>query len=342
MNPANYNFAIMKYLRYFLFPFSVVYGYVMSIRNFLYDHDILHSKTYNIPIVSVGNLNTGGTGKSPMIELLIRMLQDNFVIATLSRGYKRTTSGFLEVSTSHTSMEVGDEPLQFKTNFPKVHVAVDANRRRGISELLNRFEDLEVILLDDAFQHRKVKPKISILLTSYNDLYTKDFMLPTGHLREFPSGANRANCIIVTKCPNLISEKEKTVIKKIFKPRKEQYVLFSTIVYADLVYSETITKKLKSFDDFTLVTGIANPKPLVAHLKSLGKNPEHLAFPDHHEFTDNELISLDKKSKILTTQKDYMRLKTKLKTAHLYYIPIQTQLLDSSNFFQSYLEEQLL
>lgn len=331
----------MKYLRYFLFPFSVLYGSILSVRNLFYDYGIFQSKAFSIPVVCVGNLNTGGTGKSPMIELLIRMLQDQAQLATLSRGYKRTTHGFLEVRQDHTTSEVGDEPLQFKTNYPNVHVAVDVDRQRGISTLIQNHPQLDLILLDDAFQHRKVKPDLSILLTSYSDLYTDDLVLPTGNLREFASGAKRANVIIITKCPNQISETEKTEIINKIHPKHGQNVFFSTIIYAKFVSNLTKAVKLEGFDDFTLITGIANPEPLVSHLNSLEKNFEYLAFADHHEFTDDELKSFEKKAKILTTQKDYMRLKSKLKTKNFYYIPIQTKLLDTSDSFKNHLKEYL-
>lgn len=331
----------MKFLRYLLFPFSVLYGCIMSIRNFLYNFNILQSKSYPVPVICVGNLSTGGTGKSPMIELLVRTLKDKYQLATLSRGYKRTTDGFLEVQPNHRSSEVGDEPLQFKINFPEITVAVDANRQRGISELLKKHPQLDLILLDDAFQHRKVKPSLSILLTTYNDLYTRDFILPTGNLREFQTGARRAQLIIVTKCPATLSKGEQNNLRQQLKPKPYQHLLFSAILYSDFVFSKTEREKLANFNDFTLVTGIANPKPLLSHLKLLDKNFEHIQFSDHHEFSESDLELLQKKSKLLTTQKDFMRLKSKLKTDQLFYIPIETQILNQPEFLKTYLEEAL-
>ncbi|NEV94110.1 tetraacyldisaccharide 4'-kinase [Psychroflexus sp. YR1-1] len=331
----------MNFLRYLLFPFSVLYGCIMSVRNFLYRTNVFQSRSYPISIISVGNLNTGGTGKSPMIELLVKTLKDKHQIATLSRGYKRTTEGFLEVQPYHLSSEVGDEPLQFKINFPEITVAVDANRQRGISELLKKHPQLDLILLDDAFQHRKVKPNLSILLTTYGDLYTKDFMLPTGNLREFQTGASRADVIIVTKCPGNLAVEEQSRIKKQLKPGVTQKLLFSTILYSEFVKNATEHEKLAGFDDFTLVTGIANPKPLVNHLKSLDKNFEHIQFADHHEFSEADLKMLQKKPKLLTTQKDYVRLKSKLESGKLFYIPIETQILNEPGFLEKYLEDRL-
>lgn len=331
----------MKYIRYFLFPFSVLYGCVMSIRNLLYNTGILKSKSYAMPIVCVGNLNTGGTGKSPMIELLIRIFSDKHKVATLSRGYKRTTKGFLEVQFHHKSTEVGDEPLQFKTNYPEIIVAVDENRQRGIEELQEKYPQLDLILLDDAFQHRKVKPSLSILLTTYKDLYTKDFILPTGNLREFQIGAKRAEVIIVTKCPQSLSVEEQNEIRLQLKPKSYQKLLFSTIVYSEFVINKTKRTGLRGFDNFTLVTGIANPKPLVTYLKSLNKNFKHIQYSDHYEFTASDIKELESHSKILTTQKDFMRLEMKLQTIDLYYIPIQTQILNQPSFLETYLEEEL-
>ncbi|SDG74618.1 tetraacyldisaccharide 4'-kinase [Psychroflexus sediminis] len=331
----------MKFLRYLLFPFSVLYGCIMSIRNFLYRVNVFQSRSYPIPIICVGNLNTGGTGKSPMIELLIKTLQNKHRIATLSRGYKRTTDGFLEVHPHHLSSEVGDEPLQFKINFPEITVAVDANRQRGISELLKNHPELDLILLDDAFQHRKVKPSLSILLTTFNDLYTRDFVLPTGNLREFQTGASRADLIIVTKCPHNLAAEQQIRIQKQLKPRTYQNLLFSTILYSEFVTNEIEYEKLADFDNFTLVTGIANPKPLVTHLKSMNKEFEHIQFADHHEFSETDVKMLQRESVLLTTQKDYVRLKSKLKSSKLFYIPIETQILNQTGFLEKYLEGTL-
>jgi tetraacyldisaccharide 4'-kinase len=313
----------------------------MAVRNFFYDIGFFSSKSYSIPLICVGNLSTGGTGKSPMIELLVRILNPQYKIATLSRGYKRTTSGFLEVEPLHTTSEVGDEPLQFKTNYPNLTVAVEANRQIGISRLLHKHPDLDVVLLDDAFQHRKVKAQLNILLTTYGDLYTHDFVLPTGNLREFPIGAKRAQIIVVTKCPSRLSHGEQSKIQQDLKPKPYQQLFFSTIVYSEFVFSSNKKLKLIDFDGFTLVTGIANPKPLLTHLKSLGKDFEHLKFPDHHEFSNIELDNLEKCSKILTTQKDFMRLKSKLKTEELYYLPIETELLDRPELFSKAVQDYL-
>ncbi|TXE18249.1 tetraacyldisaccharide 4'-kinase [Psychroflexus gondwanensis] len=331
----------MKYFRYFLFPLSVLYGCILSIRNFLYNHKFLKSKSYSVPVICVGNLNTGGTGKTPMIELLVRTLGEEYNLATLSRGYKRTTKGFIEVNAHHSSSDVGDEPLQFKNNFPDLKVAVDANRQRGISNLLRAYPKLDMILLDDAFQHRKVKPDFSIVLTTYKDLYVRDFVLPTGNLREFQTGAKRADMIIVTKCPKDLSRTEQKNIALQLRPKPYQKLLFSTIFYSEFVTNTLQKIDINSFNNFTLVTGIANPSPLVSHLKALDKKFSHEKFPDHHEFSAAEIQRLQKIPLLLTTQKDYMRLKTEFSTEKLFYLPIESRILNDPDSLKLNIEKQV-
>ena len=214
----------MNLLRKILFPFAILYGLITSFRNFLFDKGILKSYSFDLPIIAVGNLSVGGTGKTPQIEYLIRLLSDNYKVATLSRGYKRKSEGFVLADKNANAEILGDEPFQFYQKFPNVQVAVDANRKNGIEQLLNQNEKPEIILLDDAFQHRKVKAGYYILLTAYNDLYADDYILPTGNLRESRSGAKRANIVIVTKCPaNLSLDKQNTIKKKL--KRKQKFLL---------------------------------------------------------------------------------------------------------------------
>jgi tetraacyldisaccharide 4'-kinase len=337
----NYNFAIMKYFRYFLFPLSVLYGCVLSIRNFLFNRGFLKSKSFSVSLICVGNLNTGGTGKTPMIELLVRILGEDYRLATLSRGYKRTTKGYIEVNATHSSSDVGDEPLQFKKNFPDLKVAVDGNRQRGISNLLNAYPNLDMILLDDAFQHRKVKSDFSIVLTTYKDLYVRDFVLPTGNLREFQTGAKRADIIIVTKCPENLSRAEQKNIALQLRPKPYQKLLFSSISYSEFVTNTLQKIDINNFDNFALVTGIANPSPLVQHLRALDKKFSHEKFPDHHEFSAAEILRLQKSPLVLTTQKDYMRLKSEFSLEKLFYLPIESRILDHPDSLKSYIKEQL-
>ncbi|RMA57812.1 tetraacyldisaccharide 4'-kinase [Ulvibacter antarcticus] len=322
----------MKLLRKILFPFSVLYGGVTALRNFFYNHNLLKSKSYDIPVVSVGNLSTGGTGKSPMIEFLIGFLRKDFKVAVLSRGYKRKTSGFRLVEENSTVSEVGDEPLQFKQKFPKITVAVCEDRRTGIEKLK---EKAEIILLDDAFQHRKVKPSTQILLTPYDDLYYNDSMLPTGNLREFASGAKRANIIIVTKCPDGVAYAEMQKIQLKLNLQEKQKLYFSRIGYDKLIYGPTETQRLDYLLDksFTLVTGIANPKPLVDFLRKEHYVFDHKTFPDHHHFTASEINKLKESEIILTTEKDYVRLQPALGKFAIYYLPIKTIILKEQEHF---------
>ncbi|PVW16997.1 tetraacyldisaccharide 4'-kinase [Marixanthomonas spongiae] len=328
----------MKTLRTLLFPFAVLYGWVTGFRNYLYDKNILKSKAYNLPIICVGNLSVGGTGKSPMIEFLIETLQDDYKIAVLSRGYKRKTSGYLEVLPSHTAEETGDEPLQFKKKFPKVTVAVCADRRTGIEKLKQK---AEVILLDDAFQHRKVTVDTNILLTPFHDLYINDYMLPTGNLREPRSGAERADIIVITKCPDKVPYSKLQEIEFKLPLQEHQKLYFSSIGYDGLIYGKTETLPLEYLTDkhFTLVTGIANPAPLVKFLKDKGCRFEHDSYADHHHFSAEEIEKLKEKELILTTEKDFMRLQHKLDKFALYYLPITTKI---KNGQEAFLKETIL
>ena len=291
-----------------------------------------------MPIVCVGNLSVGGTGKSPMIEYLLNYLIKKYNVATLSRGYKRQSSGFILADNTVSVEKLGDEPFQFYKKFEsKAHVAVDENRRRGIETLITKVNP-DVILLDDAFQHRKVKAGLNILLTTYNKLYVDDFLLPTGNLRESSSGAKRANIIVVTKCPENLSVEEKTTIQSKLRLNPTQELFFSTIDYDNKVYNDNSTVELKSFQNkkFTLVTGIANPKPLVAFLKKSKFDFEHITFSDHHIFSETEKENLRTKDFILTTEKDYMRLEgDKQLKDKLFYLPISFEISEAEKFHKS-------
>lgn len=319
----------MKWLRKLLFPFSLLYWAITSLRNKLFDLGWIRSKTYPIPVICVGNLSTGGTGKSPMIEFLIAALKENWKLAVLSRGYKRCSKGYKEVLVQSTVQETGDEPLQIKRKFPEVVVAVCESRQMGIENLGGKFD---VILLDDAYQHRKVKPSFSILLTAFPNLYVDDYILPMGNLRESRSGAKRADIIIVTKCPTALTREEMFEIKKELNPQSSQKVYFSTIGYGKEIINKSGSKPLQYLKNqkFTLVTGIANPRPLVNYLKEKGNEFDHKSFGDHHDFDNSEVKDLELNSIILTTEKDYIRLQPKIKKAELYYLPIETLFLNNS------------
>lgn len=330
----------MKILRKLLFPFALLYFAITSIRNFFYNTGIFKSKTYPKPIIVVGNLNTGGTGKSPMTMLLIDFLHKNYKLAVLSRGYKRKTKGYIELTTSSTADEVGDEPLQFKTNYPDIRVAVCADRQYGIAQLL---ENSDLVLLDDAYQHRKVKGSFYILLTSYGDLFSEDYLLPAGNLREARVGAKRADCMVVTKCPIDVTDKEKQEIQAKLQAYAKVPVYFASIAYADFIRNNKEEKPIQSLENksFTLVTGIANPKPLLTHLDRLGFSYKHKAYPDHHPFTESELEGLKQEEFLLTTEKDFMRLQGKLGKIPLYYLPIQTVIQDQQEVFTKEIEKHI-
>ena len=321
---------MMKLIRNIAFPLVPVYYAVTSLRNTLYDLGFKKSTAYSFPVICVGNLSVGGTGKTPMIEYLIDLLKDDYSIATLSRGYKRRSKGFQLANEFSSAESLGDEPFQFYNKFKNdILVAVDGNRTNGIKQLKELDNPPDVILLDDAFQHRKVKAGFNILLTTYNKPFFEDFVLPTGNLREPRNGAKRANIIIVTKCPDNLSETEKNRFIKSIKPNQNQNVFFSNIEYSNDIFSETDKKSIDSVDDFTLVTGIANANPLVDFLKKKDLQFEHLNFNDHHEFSTDDINELDKKALIITTEKDFMRLKQyKSLKDKLFYLPIKVRVND--------------
>lgn len=324
----------MKLLRKILFPLVPVYYGVTTLRNMLYDLGLKKSKSYTLPVICVGNLSVGGTGKTPMIEYLVKLLKDDYKLATLSRGYKRKSEGF-QLANENTTVEIlGDEPFQFYSKFQEeIEVAVDGNRQEGIETLMALKSPPEIILLDDAYQHRKVKAGFNILLTTYHNLYTDDFVLPTGNLREPRSGANRANIIVVTKCPNNLEASKKVEIVNQINPKKHQSVFFSSIDYSEEVISLIGTKAIDKLHDFTLVTGIANPKLLVDFLNNKDLKFEHLNFKDHHGFTQEDISKLKEKELIVTTEKDFMRLKHyESLRDKLYYLPIAVNIDNSSKF----------
>ncbi len=319
----------MKLLRKLLFPFSIIYWGITAVRNKLYDIGWLKSKSYDFPVICVGNLSTGGTGKSPMIEFLVSSLKNDWNLAVLSRGYKRKTIGFKEVKVDSTVSETGDEPLQFKRKFPDVIVAVCEDRQEGIERLR---ESTDLLLLDDAFQHRKVKASYNILLTSYGDLFVDDFILPVGNLRESKSGAKRADVLVVTKCPASLGKVEMKELRRKLKPKSHQEVYFTKIGYANELKDGIGPKPLNYLNGkkFTLVTGIANPKPLVEFLKTQNLNFDHKSYGDHHNFLSEEIFDLEKQDILLTTEKDFMRLQPVIKNAELYYLPIKTEFLEGT------------
>lgn len=312
----------MQVLRILGFPISLVYALVVQVRNYLFDIGFLKATEFKTPTICVGNLSVGGTGKTPMIEYLIQLLNQEYRIAVLSRGYGRKSKGFQWADAASTVEIIGDEPFQIHTKFPEVAVAVDADRRNGIS-ILEKKNAVEVILLDDAFQHRKVTPSYAILLTAYDNLYPEDWYLPTGNLRDSKQEAQRAQVIVVTKCPEKLPEAEQQMIIQKINPKPDQEVLFSFLRYDPHLKgaSPALTLEMLKAKKITLVTGIANPKPLLEFLQENHIIVDHLAFRDHHFFTPEEIENFNNREFILTTEKDYVRLIGNVEL--LYYIRIE-------------------
>lgn len=330
----------MNLLRKILFPFAILYGFITGIRNFLFDRGILKSYSFELPIIAVGNLSVGGTGKTPQIEYLIRLLSEHYAIATLSRGYKRKSTGFVLANANSSAETLGDEPYQLHQKFPSIQVAVDADRKNGIEQLLTQEKKHQVILLDDAFQHRKVKAGFYILLTAYDDLFVDDFLLPTGNLRESRNGAQRADVIVVTKCPKTLSESEQTEIKQKLRrlSKPNQAVYFTFVSYSSVVHSEkgSIPVVQIQQSNCLLLAGIAKPTSFFNYLKN--SESTCLTYPDHHHFTESDIQQIRQQAgekKIVTTEKDYVRLKDSVLQEQLYYLPIQTSFITASEQFDA-------
>lgn len=331
----------MRILRFLLLPVSMIYTLVVVVRNFLFDVGVLTSQSYQLPLIGVGNLSMGGTGKSPHVDYLMNLLSSKFKLASLSRGYGRSSSGYHEVLLTNTFTEVGDEPLMLKKKHPLVTIAVDGNRRRGIKSLLNQKPEIDCILLDDSFQHRAIQPGLNILLTDYSKLYIDDLVLPTGSLREPKFGANRADLVIVTKCPRIFSPIDARGIRKKLRVKPYQAVFFSYFKYMDLkpvYHNNHEVEKLGPKMEVVLLTGIAKSSNLLYYVKDKVKHIVHHKYGDHHTFglTDiqkliQEFEGLKGDNKIiLTTEKDAMRLHMPgivelLGDFPVYYIPVSVE-----------------
>ena len=307
-----------RLIQLLLIPFSLLYGLGVGLRNFAYKYKLLKGVEFNIPLISVGNLTIGGAGKTPHIEYLIRLLKDYINIATLSRGYGRKTKGFLLVKPTNTAEEVGDEPLQFRRKYPDIMVSVSENRTFAIPQLLMEQSDLQAVLLDDAFQHRNIDPGLNILLTEYQYPYTKDFLLPSGRLREWPSAAQRADIIIVSKCPNQLSETERAAMVEELALLNYQKIFFSYYRYLKpyYIFNRVYQAPLNPQLTVLLISAIARTEYLVEHLETQVDSVRVLQYEDHHYFTNYDISHLkrnfeqiDNPNKIiLTTEKDAMRL----------------------------------
>jgi len=301
-----------------------MYGIVMSVRNKLFDMGILSSKTFDMPIISVGNISVGGTGKSPHVEYLIRLLKKDHSIATLSRGYKRLSKGYLLATNNHSHVDVGDEPLQFFKKFPSINVAVDEKRVHGVTTLMTDLPKLEVVLLDDAYQHRCIVPGLNILLIRYSDIGDGQYMMPSGYLREWRRGRKRADVIMITKSPEVFSPIEARRITDVLKPMPYQKVFFSYIKYLEpKAFTSIATSLLSEREEFVLadykvllVSGIQNSSSLRSYLEHNTKEVVVSEFKDHHNYTIADLLRIINeygeivgiKKIIITTEKDSMRL----------------------------------
>ena len=305
-------------IKILLAPLSLLYGVGVSLRDFFYRKGLLKGVEFDLPIISVGNLSVGGAGKTPHIEYLIRLLQPFLNVATLSRGYKRKTKGYIQVLPNHNAETVGDEPLQFKRKYPNVLVAVAENRTFAIPKIVMEKPDTQVVLLDDAFQHRAIKPGLNILLTEFNYPFTEDYLLPSGRLREWRSSYKRADIMIISKCPPQISEEEKQDFIKKIKPFPHQKIFFSYYQYFQPYYilDARYRVKLEPDMDVLLICAIARTDYLVEYLESQVNEVKTLEYEDHRYFSNFDVSFLkktfeemdSKKKVILTTEKDAMRL----------------------------------
>lgn len=338
----------MRKYRILLFPFALLYVGIITFRSVLFRLNILKSKRFDFPVICIGNLSTGGSGKSPHTEYLIELLK-NFNLGVVSRGYGRRTKGGVLASEQSTSTEIGDEPKQFKNKFPFIHLYLDEKRKRGIEELKRLYPQIQVILLDDAFQHQFVDAGLKLMLSDYTLPYFEDHILPWGNLREPQWGAHRADAIIITKCPKDLSDAEQLKIIKKIKVRPHQRVYFSTLIYKEFTAVFSAQKQTSlEHKNILLFCGIANPKPLISHLNSLGNQVKLINFADHHVFTKKEIENIINTYKaggfthIVTTEKDVKRMQdfsyfSMFQDFPLYYVPIQIKIINQESEFNQYI-----
>ncbi len=345
----------MRYLKQMLLPFSWLYGFIMYIRKQLYAMGILKSFRFDIPVIVVGNLTIGGTGKTPMVEYILRLLKDKYKVATLSRGYKRKTKGFRIAGPADNATTMGDEPIQFYYKFrPEVKVAVGEDRVYSIPFILKDHPETEILLLDDAYQHRRLKASFQVLITDYYRLFFKDFIIPAGLLRESRKGAERADVIVVSKCPQSISKDEKLdIILKV-----QRYAGSDKSVYFSYIHYEAPKalglKKRPIYEQIILVTGIANPDPLKKYLETKYKVIKHFRYPDHHFFTLDDIKIIlayfdqanDDRVSILFTEKDLYRIintdnEKKLTNYPVYFQPITYKFVEYGEEFDNMIFETI-
>lgn len=348
-------------IKILLYPFSLLFGLIVGIRNYLYNNGILKKNSFDIPIIVIGNLAVGGTGKTPHTEYLIGLLGKKFRVAVLSRGYRRKTKGFILANENSTATEIGDEPSQIKSKFPELIVAVDAKRSEGIKKIMEAHPETDVILLDDAFQHRKVDPGLSILVTDFNKRFSNDFLMPFGSLREHRINSRRADYILVSKSPLDLTPIDMRVIVGEIPPLSHQHLYFTSTVYKEPVpfFADTpeplcLSKIAETNRNVLLITGIASPEYLYNYIAIYSKKIVHLNYPDHHYFTRKDFADINREYEkltpgnrcIITTEKDAARLKeipdiANLSDKGVYYIPIGVSFLNNdaeefNNFITEY------
>ena len=333
----------MSVIRFLVFPLSIIFKFVTDLRNKLYDCNFLKSEKINVPVISVGNLSTGGTGKTPMVDFIINNLKKDYNISVLSRGYNRKSKGFIEIKNSDNPFLVGDEPFLIKSNHSEVPVFACEDRVEGAKKIISE-NNTNLILLDDAFQHRKISRNLDIVLTDYNKLFYKDYLLPYGNLRESRNNINRADVIIVTKCPLDFNKADAIKIKNQINPKKTQSLFFSQIKYSEKLFGfkELSFKSIRN-SKLTLVTGIANSQPLKEYLKKNNVNFDHFDYQDHYNYSRkdvNKILATTKNNIILTTKKDYYKL-SQFKIDNLLYIDIKVEFLDGKQEFLSTIKEVL-
>ena len=338
----------MKNLKFLLYPLSLIYRLYTSFRNFLFDLGIIDSIVYKIPTIGIGNLSTGGTGKSIVVDYIIEKHKNKSKITTLSRGYNRNTKGFVQASKKSSAYEIGDEPFQFYSKHPEINVVVCEDRRKGMNIILKNLPNTDLCIWDDVFQHRFVKPGLMILTTTFQYPFYEDEILPIGNLREDKSSSKRADFIVVTKCPDNLSKKDKDSFIKSLKPLDNQKVFFSSLTYLKKIKSESeeIEIDVLKDDDFILVTGIADSSYLVNFLKFKGLKFKHLKYSDHYNFNKssiNKITELSINKKILTTEKDFGRLTPKINDRDIYYIEVGLEFPAeiNDNDFDSNIEEYI-
>ncbi len=330
----------MVWKKLLFLPLALIYQLVLFIRHKLYDLGIIRSKSFDLPIICVGNLSFGGTGKTPHIEYLTELLKSDYKIAILSRGYKRKSKGFKLADENAQYREFGDEPMQFLNKYDDIYIAVDENRVSGVNKLLRLDPGPNVILLDDAFQHRKIRAGLNILLTDYHNLYSRDFLFPAGNLRDSIMAAKRADIIVVTKTPKVFSPFIHRNLKESIKPAAHQKLCFSYLEYGRFIPLSKSNKINfpRQVNNIIMFSGIANPYPLQEHLQQMCQSLVTVGFKDHHEYTEKDILGIIEefhnilgKSKIMvTTEKDAMRLVDSPYFCHLehlpvFYVPVKVQ-----------------